>query len=82
MIIISCFSFRYVRSSHYKDFLENSRKKSIKGFIPKLSNAKLNIVNAKEQLKVGLSSNPFPIQKHSCKYLVKSVEVVSNGKDT
>ena len=61
MIIISCFSFRYVRSSHYKDFLENSRKKSIKGFIPKLSNAKLNIVNAKEQLKVGLSSNPFPI---------------------
>ena len=36
------FCFRYLRSSHYKDFLETAKKKSVKTFaIPKLSAAKL-----------------------------------------
>ena len=53
---------RYVRSSHYKDFLENAKKKNGKSFtMPKLSTAKLNIVNAKETIKVGLSNNSFPL---------------------
>jgi len=53
---------RYVRSSHYKDFLESAKKKTGKSFImPKLSTAKMNIVNAKEQIKVGLSNNSFPL---------------------
>jgi len=55
---------RYVRSSHYKEFLDSAKKKNGRSFInmPKLSSAKLNIVNAKEQIKVGLSGgNSFPL---------------------
>ena len=52
--------FRYLRSAHYKDFLEGSRKKSVKTFaLPKLSSAKQNIMNAKEQIKDGLAINSF-----------------------
>lgn len=51
---------RYLRSSHYKDFLESSRKKSVKTFaLPKLSSAKQNIIAAKEQIKDGLAINSF-----------------------
>jgi len=51
---------RYLRSAHYKDFLEGSRKKSVKTFaLPKLSSAKQNIMNAKEQIKDGLAINSF-----------------------
>ena len=53
---------RYLRSSHYKDFLESANKKSAKTFtIAKLSTAKLNLASAKEQLKVGLSSSSFQL---------------------
>jgi hypothetical protein len=56
------FIFRYLRSSHYKDFLESANKKSAKSFaIAKLSSAKLNLASAKEQLKVGLSSSTFQL---------------------
>ena len=56
------FLFRYLRSSHYKDFLESANKKSAKSFaIAKLSSAKLNLASAKEQLKVGLSSSTFQL---------------------
>jgi len=53
---------RYLRSSHYKDFLEAAKKKTVKSFplpLPKLSSAKQNIINAKEQIKDGLAINSF-----------------------
>ena len=38
---------RYLRSSHYKDFLEGAKKKTSRTFgLPKLSSAKLNIVSS------------------------------------
>jgi len=50
-----------LRSAHYKDFLESSRKKNVKSFaqFPKLSSAKQNIMIAKEQIKDGLAINSF-----------------------
>ena len=54
------FYFRYIRSSHYKEFLDNAKKKGQKSFtIPKLSSAKQNIINAKDQIKDGLAINSF-----------------------
>lgn len=51
---------RYIRSSHYKEFLDTAKKKSVKSFtIPKLSSAKQNIINAKSQIKDGLTINSF-----------------------
>ncbi|XP_040572947.1 regulator of G-protein signaling 7 isoform X2 [Lepeophtheirus salmonis] len=38
---------RYLRSSHYKDFLDNTKKKNSRTFqLPKLSSAKLNLVSS------------------------------------
>ena len=58
--MINIFFYRYIRSSHYKEFLDTAKKKSVKSFtIPKLSSAKQNIINAKSQIKDGLTINSF-----------------------
>ena len=66
---------RYLRSSHYKDYLEGAKKKSTRSFpgLPKLTSAKLNNMVNTGSAANGWNLNTENVNKNSINNINKNI---------